>query len=139
LLADSFDSLAGGNLAFIEAGQHHDAEAMRLWDSVFSHDPVQLGAGLNLAVVACGTGQRSVRRGTALERLLVFSPDNEKAQAMLANIRAGTGKLRRRINLCTARPSSSFNRQSAGGENVMPKTSTDRCRFFRRLTVRVSS
>ncbi len=88
LAADSFDSLAGGNLAFIEAGQHHNAEAMRLWESVFTHDPVQLGAGLNLAVVACGTGQRSFAVAT-LERLLVFSPDNEKAQAMLANIRSG--------------------------------------------------
>ena len=87
LAGDSFDSLAGGNLAFIEAGQHHNAEAIRLWDSVFTHDPVQLGAGLNLAVVACGTGQRSVALAT-LERLLVFSPDNEKAQTMLANIRS---------------------------------------------------
>ena len=88
LAADSFDSLAGGNLAFIEAGKHHDAEAIRLWSSVFAHDPVQLGAGLNLAVVACGTGQRSIALAT-LERLLVFSPDNEKAQTMLANIRSG--------------------------------------------------
>ena len=88
LAADSFDSLAGGNLAFIEAGQHHDAEAIRLWDSVFTHDPVQLGAGLNLAVVACKTGQRSVATST-LERLLVFSPENEKARIMLASIRSG--------------------------------------------------
>jgi predicted CXXCH cytochrome family protein len=91
LAADSFDSLAGGDLAFIEAGQHHDAEAIRLWDSVFAHDPVQLAAGLNLAVVACGTGQRRVAIAT-LERLLVFSPDNEKAQDLLANIRSGKQK-----------------------------------------------
>ena len=42
-----------------------------------------------LAVVACGTGQRSVAIAT-LERLLLFSPDNEKAQDMLAKIRSGT-------------------------------------------------
>jgi len=88
LADDPFDSLAGGNLAFIEAGQHHDADAIRLWDSVFTHDPVQLGAGLNLAVVACGTGHRSVAIAT-LERLLEFSPDSEKAEDLLANIRSG--------------------------------------------------
>ncbi|MGA2849496.1 MAG: cytochrome c3 family protein [Terracidiphilus sp.] len=91
LAADPLDSLAGGNLAYIEAGQHHDADAIHLWDSVFSHDPVQLGAGLNLAVVACGTGQRSVAIAT-LERLLVFSPDNQKAEDLLANIRSGRQK-----------------------------------------------
>jgi tetratricopeptide (TPR) repeat protein len=87
LAADSFDSLASGNLAFIEAGEHHDAEAIRLWDSVFTHDPVQLAAGMNLAVVACRVGQRSVALAT-LERLIVFSPDNEKAKTLLANIRS---------------------------------------------------
>ena len=91
LAADSFDSLAGGNLAFIEAGKHRDADAIRLWGSVFVHDPAQLGAGLNLAVVACGTGERSIALAT-LERLLVFSPDNEKAQAMRANLRSGRQK-----------------------------------------------
>lgn len=88
LSADPFDSLAGGNLAFIEAGLHRNAEAIRLWNSVFAHDPVQLGAAMNLAVVACGTGQRSVAIAT-LQRLVIFSPDNQKAQSMLANIRSG--------------------------------------------------
>jgi len=88
LSADPFDSLAGGNLAFIEEGLHQNAEAIRLWNSVFAHDPVQLGAAMNLAVVACGTGQRSVAIAT-LQRLVIFSPDNQKAQSMLANIRSG--------------------------------------------------
>jgi tetratricopeptide (TPR) repeat protein len=88
LSADPFDSLAGGNLAFIEAGLHRNADAIRLWNSVFAHDPVQLGAAMNLAVVACGTGQRSVAIAT-LQRLVIFSPDNQKAQSMLANIRSG--------------------------------------------------
>ena len=69
LLADPNDSLAAGNLALIEAGQHHLAEAARLWNSVFSRDPAELGAGLNLAVVQCQTGQRSAAEET-LSRLL---------------------------------------------------------------------
>jgi hypothetical protein len=36
----------------------HAASGTQLWNSVFSHDRVQLGAGLNLAVFECGTGQR---------------------------------------------------------------------------------
>jgi predicted CXXCH cytochrome family protein len=88
LTADSNDSLAAGNLALIQAGQHHYSEAIRLWDQVFSHDPVQLSAGLNLAVVECGAGQRTAALAT-LERLLTFSPDNGRAQAMAADIRSG--------------------------------------------------
>jgi predicted CXXCH cytochrome family protein len=88
IAADSNDSIAGGNLALIQAEQHHYSEAIRLWDEVFTHDPVQLGAGLNLAVVQCGAGQRAAALGT-LERLLTFSPDNKRAQAMAAEIRSG--------------------------------------------------
>jgi len=88
LAADPYDSLAAGDLAFIQAGQHQYPEAIRLWDSVFNHDPVQLGAGLNLAVVECGAGHRAAALAT-LDRLLTFSPDNEKAQAMENRIRSG--------------------------------------------------
>jgi tetratricopeptide (TPR) repeat protein len=88
LEADPYDSLAGGNLALIEAGEHHYAEAIRLWGSVFSHDPVQLGAGLNLAVMECGAGERSAAL-SSLDRVLVFSPDNDRARTMAAEIRSG--------------------------------------------------
>jgi tetratricopeptide (TPR) repeat protein len=88
LIADSNDSLAAGNLALIQAGQHHYSEAIGLWDSVFGHDPAQSSAGLNLAVVQCRTGQRTAALAT-LERLLAFSPDNGRAQAMAADIRSG--------------------------------------------------
>jgi predicted CXXCH cytochrome family protein len=88
LAANADDSLAAGNLALIEARRHHDAEAAQLWSSVFSHDPVQLGAGLNLAVVECGTGQREAALAT-LDRLLYFAPDNERARAMSVAIRSG--------------------------------------------------
>ena len=88
LAANADNSLAAGNLALIEAGQHHYAEAAQLWNSVFSHDPVQLGAGLNLAVVECALGQRSAALAT-LDRLLLFAPDNERARAMSVEIRSG--------------------------------------------------
>ena len=86
--ADSYDSLAEGNLALIQAQEHRYSEAIRLWGQVFSHDPVQLGAGMNLAVVECGSGQRTAALAT-LERILTFSPDNGRAQAMVAEIRSG--------------------------------------------------
>ena len=86
--ADPDDSLAAGNLALIEAQQHHPAEAARLWASVFRRDPVELGAGLNLAVVECGAGERDAAMDT-LGRLLVFAPDNSRARAMLEAIRSG--------------------------------------------------
>jgi predicted CXXCH cytochrome family protein len=88
LAANAYDSLAAGNLALIEAGQRHYTEAAELWNSVFSHDPVQLRAGLNLAVVECGTGQRGAALAT-LDRLLLFAPDNERARAMSVEIRSG--------------------------------------------------
>ena len=88
LKADSYDSLAAGNLAFIEAQQHHYAEAARLWSSVFNRDPVQLDAGVNLAIVECGAGQSGASLAT-LNRLLTFDPDNERAKAMMGAIRSG--------------------------------------------------
>jgi predicted CXXCH cytochrome family protein len=88
LAADSYDSLAAGNLALVEAGQHHYAEAARLWSSVFHNDPVQLGAGMNLAIVDCGLGQRDAALA-ALDRLLLFAPDNQAGRALSLEIRSG--------------------------------------------------
>ncbi|MGB6691549.1 MAG: tetratricopeptide repeat protein, partial [Terracidiphilus sp.] len=88
LQADPDDSLAAANLALIEAQEHHVAEAVRLWNSVFSRDPVELGAGLNLAVVQCAAGQREAAVAT-LNRLLTFAPDNDRAREMLGALRSG--------------------------------------------------
>jgi hypothetical protein len=79
------------NLALIEAGERHFAEAERLWKAVFGRDPVELGAGLNLAVVECGEGERAQAVET-LGRVLTFAPDNGRAREMLGAIRAGTQK-----------------------------------------------
>lgn len=91
LEADHYCSLATGDLALLKAGQHQYAEASRLWKQVFDHDPSQLGAGMNLAIVECGLGERGDALAT-LNRLLEFSPDDEKAKAMAEKIRAGSQK-----------------------------------------------
>ena len=82
------DSLAEGNLALIEAGQHHYDEAIRHWQAVFTRDPAQINAGLNLAVVECQAANRSAAKQT-LKRILEFAPDNPRAQAMLDAITTG--------------------------------------------------
>ena len=88
LEANPFDSVALGDLALIKAKQHQYAEAERLWKTAFDHDPVQTGAGLNLAIVACETGNRAEALRT-LERLLVFAPDNGQARNLATEIRSG--------------------------------------------------
>lgn len=88
LAEDPYDSLAGGNLALIVAQQHHYLEAAKLWKTAFEHDPVQLRAGLNLATVQCGLGERKAALDT-LERVLAFAPDNERAHGLLAAIQGG--------------------------------------------------
>jgi predicted CXXCH cytochrome family protein len=88
LEADPDDSLAAGNLALIEATHHEPAEAKRLWRSVFSRDPLETAAGMNLAVVECGSGQRAAAVDT-LSRILQFSPDHGRARAMLEAIQSG--------------------------------------------------
>jgi predicted CXXCH cytochrome family protein len=91
LEANPYQSLAAGDLALLEASRHRYAEALRLWKGVFDHDPAQLGAGMNLAVVECGVGNRTGAM-TTLERLLEFSPDNAKARVLADRIRSGKQK-----------------------------------------------
>ena len=87
LKANPYDALALGNMALIKAGRHEYAEAERLWKLSFDYDPVQTGAGMNLAIVACQTGNRAEALST-LDRLLLFDPDNTKARLLAAEIRA---------------------------------------------------
>jgi predicted CXXCH cytochrome family protein len=91
LEADPYSSLAAGDLALLRAGQHQYAEAAVLWKAVFDHDPTQLGAAMNLAVVECVLEEKSVALAT-LDRLLDFSPDDQKAKDLAQAIRAGTQK-----------------------------------------------
>ena len=87
LQADPYDSLAAGDLALIEAREHHYSEAARLWRLVFDWDPGKSQAGINLAVVECAEGDRAAALAT-LERLLEFAPDDQKARALAEEIRA---------------------------------------------------
>jgi len=91
LESDPDNALAAGDLALIEAGQHQYADALRLWKAVFEHDPAQLGAGMNLAVVECAQGESAAALET-LDRLLEFSPDDQKARALARGIRVGSQK-----------------------------------------------
>ncbi|MGO9434471.1 MAG: cytochrome c3 family protein [Terracidiphilus sp.] len=88
LEADAFDSLAAGDLALMDAQRHDVRDAIRLWGDVFGHDPSQLKAGMNLAVTECSQGDREAALGT-LERMLVFSPDDQQAKSFAAQIRTG--------------------------------------------------
>ena len=89
LQTNPFDSLALGDLALIKAKQHQYAEAEQLWKTAFDHDPVQTGAGLNLAIVACETGKpcRSAPHAGAPAGLCA---DNWQAGNLATEIRAGT-------------------------------------------------
>ena len=88
LQANPFDSVALGNLALIRAREHRYAEAVRLWKAAFEHDPVQIGAGLNLAIVECQTGNRSAALDS-LKRVLEFAPDNSQARGLNEEILGG--------------------------------------------------
>lgn len=87
--ADPYDSLALGDLGLIRANKHEYAAAERLWKAAFNRDPVQVGAGMNLAIVECETGDR---RGAieALTRLLDFAPDDSKAYKLMDEIKSGS-------------------------------------------------
>jgi tetratricopeptide (TPR) repeat protein len=88
LAADPHDSVAAGNLALLKAGERQYAPAVDLWQRAFQEDPVQLKAGMNLAIVECGLGEKEAALGT-LDRILTFSPDEGQARAMEREIRAG--------------------------------------------------
>ena len=91
LESDPYSSLAAGDLALLQAAQHQYRDASRLWQAVFDHDPAQLGAGMNLAIVQCGLGGQASALAT-LDRLLEFSPDDIKARALAREIRSGSHK-----------------------------------------------
>jgi predicted CXXCH cytochrome family protein len=86
--ADPYDSLALGDLGLIDASRRRYAEAERLWQAAFEHDPVQVGAGMNLAIVECQTGHDS-QAVRALNRILEFSPDDARARQLITQIESG--------------------------------------------------
>ena len=88
LAIDADDSVAAGNLALLKAGDKQYQAAITLWERAFLEDPVQLKAGMNLAIVECGLGRKEATLGT-LDRILTFSPDDEQAREMEQGIRSG--------------------------------------------------
>jgi tetratricopeptide (TPR) repeat protein len=88
LMGDGHDSFAAGNLALLKAGDRRFGKAVALWERAFQEDPVQIKAGINLAIVECGLGRREAALGT-LDRVLEFSPDEKKALEMEQQIRTG--------------------------------------------------
>ena len=89
LKADPEDAFAAGNLALLKVGARDYGTAIELWGRAFFEDPVQLKAGMNLAVVECGLGKKEAALGT-LARLLSFSPDDGAARELAKGIRSGT-------------------------------------------------
>jgi hypothetical protein len=95
LVADPNDAFAAGNLALLKAKEHDLTGAIRLWQMAFQDDPVQLRAGMNLAIVECGVGKPAAALA-ALERVLEFSPDNTQAKALAREIRSDQHRCERR-------------------------------------------
>lgn len=88
LNANPYSSLAAANLALIDFRRKDFAEAARLWAGVVEHAPMETAAGINLAVLECGAGRREAAKN-ALERVLEFAPDDQRARAMLKEIEDG--------------------------------------------------
>jgi Tfp pilus assembly protein PilF len=89
LAEDPDDAFAAGNLALIKAGNHEFTEAVSLWERAFQNDPVQIRAGMNLAIVDCGIRKREDALAT-LDRILEFSPDDGAAKALRLQIQSGS-------------------------------------------------
>lgn len=89
LRADPYNATAAGDLAVLDAQSGNVAAALPLWRSVFEHDPGASAAGMDLAVGECRTTGKAAAEQT-LRRVLLFSPDNERARKSLMALEAGT-------------------------------------------------
>ena len=85
LHTDPADSAAAGDLALLLAQSGDFATAAQLWHTVFTNDPTQLTAGLNLVIAECKLGNNQAAN-SALDRLLLFSPDDAKARQLKQSI-----------------------------------------------------
>jgi len=86
---DPFDSTAAGDIALIEAEQGNLKSAVKLWTSVFEQDPTQKAAGFDLAAAECRLGDPTTAK-KVLDRMILFSPDNQRAKQFAAAIADGS-------------------------------------------------
>jgi Flp pilus assembly protein TadD len=86
---DPFDATAAGDIALIEAKQGDLKSAVKLWSAVFANDPTQKAAALNLAATECQLGDAAAAT-RVLDRLLLFSPDNQRAVQFAAALADGS-------------------------------------------------
>lgn len=87
LAIDPASSVPAADLALIRARQQQLPAAIELWNTVAHEDPAQIGAIYNLAVAQCMLGSSSDAI-ESLERAISFSPDDQKAKEMLAQLQA---------------------------------------------------
>jgi hypothetical protein len=84
---------AAANFGIYRMQQGRPAEAMALWEGVFSRYPALAGPGINLAVAQWQAGERT-KAETTLLRVLRFHPDLETARKLLLQFRATSQELR---------------------------------------------
>ncbi len=89
LQADPLNGTAAGDLAVLDAQAGDFAAALPLWQAAFAHDPGASAAGIDLAVAQCRLGQPAAAAQT-LQRVLLFSPDNDAARRLSLALAAGT-------------------------------------------------
>lgn len=75
LQSDPYDPTALANLAVLDAGAGHVAEAIHLLERLTQADPSQTSAGLNLAFIECSLNRRA-QAVALIERLATVNPDN---------------------------------------------------------------
>lgn len=83
------DSAASGDLAVLLANSGKMPEAVSLWRNAFEQNPDVPAAGFDLAVGYCTLGDPGDAILT-LQRVVAFSPDDEKARRLMQSIGLGT-------------------------------------------------
>ena len=88
LRADPLNGTAAGDLAVLDAQTGDLADALPLWRRAFTQDPGASAAGIDLALAQCRLGQAAAAMQT-LDRVLLFSPDNDSARHLSRAFAAG--------------------------------------------------
>jgi predicted CXXCH cytochrome family protein len=89
LRADPWNATATADLAVLDAQQGRMSAALPLLETVFREDPGQSAAGINLAIAQCGEDNGTAAAKT-LARVLLFSPDEDRAHAFSLALANGT-------------------------------------------------